>query len=250
MSTIMIFVLTHDAVRRPKLLKTRHIPRKVIGRGIPLWPKTGLRHRLAWRLMLEWALARYFAALLPFPMAILIWPSLALPISAAPLLMFAAIYAVEMRVLAVPNAKAREALIDQAAADRVMDVVRLGSVDALTRIAAGRGLEEGLLHLVIEQSALARVPPLTIISVQQTLDGTRFVDLDHAEQHMIQDVLFSHGLDEGDLQRTNLRENVFLRAVELDPRSISAHARLQAMARNTPSLTQNGPEEPARPVSA
>ena len=244
----MVFVLTHDAIARPKYLKTRHIPRKVIGRGIPLWPTAGLRDKMAWRLMLEWSLARYFAALLPFPIAIAIWPSLALPISAAPLLMFAAVYLVEMHVLAISNAGAREVQIKPAAADHVLDLLRGRSRDVLTRLAAGRGLDAGLLHLVIEQSALARVPPLTIVSVQQTLEGTRFLDLDPDEREMVAATLFADGLSEQDLHLTNLRENVFLRAVELDPRAISAHARLEAMARKSAVGTQNGPVEPARPA--
>ncbi|MEL6522110.1 MAG: hypothetical protein AAFQ66_14170 [Pseudomonadota bacterium] len=226
----MLFVVTQSTLARPRGLQTRHVPRKIIGRGIPLWPKDGLRHPMVRRLILEWSLVRYFLALLPFLLAMIIWPDLALPISAAPLLMFAAIYAVEMQVLAIPRARTRDALVDQTTADRVLDSLQARAQGILTQLAAGRDLQAGRLYFVIEQSALARVPPLTLVSVQQVHEGTRFLDLTEAEVAQIEETLFVGDLTEQALQRVNLRQNQFLRSTELDPRTISAHARLKALA--------------------
>jgi hypothetical protein len=101
----------------------------------------------------------------------------------------------------------------------------------LQRIAADAGLTTGELHLVIEQSPLARVAPFTLVSVQVDGDAPYLMDLTAAQRDMIATTLFDDDLTERTLQRTNLRENLFLRDVAFDAGTVSAHARLAALAR-------------------
>jgi hypothetical protein len=51
----------------------------------------------------------------------------------------------------------------------------------LSRIAAGRGMTQGELHLAVEQSELARVAPLTVVSVQLAGPPAEVLDLTDAE---------------------------------------------------------------------
>ena len=83
---------------------------------------------------------------------------------------------------------------------------------------------------VVEQSALAKVPPLTLISVQID-DGTpRILDLTPEERDALASAIFDADLTEQQLHRANLAENEFLRDTLLDAATVSAHARLAAMA--------------------
>ena len=97
----------------------------------------------------------------------------------------------------------------------------------LARVAATRGMRVGQLHLVVEQSELGRLPPLTYVSVQSE-DGPEVVALDPSERAQIAAALFQPPLDERLLHRINQAEDVFLRDVVLDARQVSAHARLAA----------------------
>ncbi|MEM8824441.1 MAG: hypothetical protein AAGF30_12585, partial [Pseudomonadota bacterium] len=80
---------------------------------------------------------------------------------------------------------------------------------------------------VIEQSPLARIAPLTYVSVQSE-EGPEVVSLTSDEVAIIRDGMFQAPLDERLLHRINAAENTFIREITLDARSVSAHARLEA----------------------
>ena len=224
-----MFVVTPDTVANPAALLDRRGPGPVLQRFRTPWPRGLLASRVFWRLAFEFPFLRYALVLMPFPVAALIWPQLALPISGAPLVMVLVVLYVEGNVLAVPTPAKRAALIDRAAAERALDTLAARGRAALTRIAAGRGLDRGTLHLVVEQPLMAVIPPLTAVSVQDG-DG-RVLRLDRGERAALAGGLFGDGLDERLLLRVNLSENSGLRIVSLEAGAISAHARLAAMAR-------------------
>jgi hypothetical protein len=141
---------------------------------------------------------------------------------------------VEMKMLRLSDA-ARRDVIDEDAAARALDTLRFRATRILSRIAARRGLSEGDLHLVVEQSELARVAPLTLVSVQRGGPQAEVLALDAAEQAMLRDELFAEGLDERTLQRANLREDVFLRDVAFAAEGVSARARLAALMEAAPA---------------
>jgi hypothetical protein len=120
--------------------------------------------------------------------------------------------------------------VSEVEAARALDTFRVRGSSVLSRIAAGRGMTRGELHLAVEQSELARVVPLTVVSVQLAGPPARVLDLTDAEVRMIEEELFAEGLDERLLQRVNLAQNTFLRSVAFDASTVSAHARLEALA--------------------
>ena len=219
-----MLIVTHSTLRNPAALAVKQLPRKFFGRVTP-WPRRAGPKHFA-RIAIEFQGVRYMLALLPLLIIGFVWTEAALPLAQAPLLMIVVIWFVEMRVLRVP-AKKRAALMDAAAADRGLDLLRVQARTALTRIAAARDLRGGLLHLVIEQSDLRGLPPLTYVSVQSE-DGPQVLDLTEAERDILQQTLFRDDLTERTLQRINASQNVFLRDITLDARSVSAHARLSA----------------------
>jgi hypothetical protein len=226
----MLFVLTPSAITDPKALATAGVPKRVLTLGRSVRPHGWIKRAVWWRMLIEHSLVRYVIALAPFPVAMLIWPDLALPISQAPVLMFGIVLWLETSVLSVPTAERRRALIDPDAAARGLDALRARARAVLTRIAARRGIAEGRMHLVIEQSAMARVTPLTLVSVQVDTPAPAVLDLDAEETAMLTDGLFDETIPEALLHRINLAENTFLRDLPLEARSVSAHARLAAMA--------------------
>ena len=231
----MILVVTPATVHRSASLRLRRVPSRMMGGGMRVVPRGAPLSRVFWRQVLDQSFPRYMLALAPFPVAMILRPDLALAISQAPLLMFGLVYMVEAYVLSVPTPEKRRALIDEDAAARGLERLRLSGERLLGRIAAGRGMEREVLHLVVEQSPLARVSPLTFLSVQVEgpTAGERPVLLDLTEQEraMLAEGLFGEGVDERLLQRINLADNTFLRDVRLEARAISAHARLMALAR-------------------
>lgn len=222
-----MFIVSPDTVTRPSMLEMRQLPRRFLGRGL-LIPRRGGSGSHVARMIFEVEILRYLGALLPFALAALIWKDQALAIAQAPLLMVFVVYAVEMRFLRVPPAR-RAGLIDAAEAERGLDLLAVRARVILTRIAAGRGLTQGHLHLVIEQSELNRLPPLTYVSVQSEA-GPEVIALSPEEEVLIRDTLFQPPLDERRLHLINVSQDAFLRDVGLDLRTISAHARLAAMA--------------------
>jgi hypothetical protein len=233
-----MIIVTHDTLLNPSALEMRTLPRRFFGR-VTLWPRrAGL---WLWvRIMFEVELWRYLLALLPFVLGALIWQEYAIAIAQAPLPMFMLLYLVEARFLRVPKEK-RAGLIDAADADRGLDLLRARGVSLLTRIAAGRGLGSGALHLVVEQSDMARVAPLTYVSVQSE-DGPQVLRLNAAERAMIGAELFQPPLTEHQLRLINLRDDQPLRDVALEAGRVSAHARMAALMRKSPLPLAEKPE--------
>lgn len=221
-----MFIVSPATVWNRGALEMRQVPRRFFGR-VTLVPRRGLPLRLVWRLVFEAQILRYLLSLLPFVLAVLIWQENALAIAQAPLIMVLVIYGAESFLFRVPKEK-RAGLIDRAEAERGLDLLRVRAVSILTRIAAGRQMAEGRLHLVVEQSPLARITPLTFVSVQAEA-GPEVLRLTRAEERLIRETLFQPPLGERLLLRINLSENEFLRDVALDLRQISAHARLAAL---------------------
>jgi hypothetical protein len=110
-----------------------------------------------------------------------------------------------------------------------LDALRFNATRLLTRLAARRGMTDGELLLVIEQSQLARVAPLTLVSIQQREPAPMVLTLDADEQRMIQEGLFDDQLTERKLHLVGLRENETLRTISLNTATISAHARMTAL---------------------
>ncbi|WP_308918135.1 hypothetical protein [Jannaschia sp. LMIT008] len=220
----MIVVLTHRAIANPGVLEVRQLPRRVFGR-VFVRPR-GAGPVLWLRLLAEVQLLRYLLALVPLGVIAVVWRETALPLSQAPILMVILIVWIEMRVLR-PSPKRRARLIDPVEADRGLDVLKVRGRAILTRVAAGRGLRAGTLRLVVEQSDLGLLPPLTFVSVQSE-DGPEVLDLMAEEQAMLRDDLFGPPLTERDLHRIGLARDEMLHEVAFDTRGVSAHARLEA----------------------
>jgi hypothetical protein len=225
----LILYAAPSRILNPAVLEITAPPRKFLGRGFGIVPKGTVTKAGFWRLVAEYQLLRYLLALTPFPVAMLIWPHLALPISQAPLLMFLLVYAVESRVLAIPR-EARKGLIGEVEAARALDAFRVRGAAVLSRIAAGRGMTSGELHLAVEQSELARVAP-----AHRRVGAGRRAARAGARPHRCRGAddrggVFADGLDERLLHRVNLAQNTFLRSVAFDASTVSAHARLEALA--------------------
>ena len=220
-----MFVVAPTTVWNPAALEVRELPRRIGGR-VTVWPVGG-GLRLWARVMFEVEFLRYLGSLLPFAGGALIWQDQALAIAQAPLLMFLVVYLAETKLMRLSPA-ASAARIDEAGADRARDLLRVRARAILTRIAAGRDLKAGALRLVVEQSELARVPPLTWVSVQSEAE-TEVMRLTPEEVALIRATLFAAPFDERMLQRVNQREGVYLREERLDAREVSAHARLAAL---------------------
>ncbi|WP_292292076.1 hypothetical protein [Marivita sp.] len=221
-----VFILTPETVWNPKALETGSVPRKVLHR-IAFLPRGGGAAMVA-RVIFENEPLRYFIALSPFVAAMFIWRDLALPISQAPVAMIIVIGFFEMKVLRLSPDK-RAKLISEDDAARVLDTLNYRARRVLTRIAAHRDQTRGDLMLVVEQSELAHVTPLTLVSVQTSEGKPRILSLDPAERDLIAEHLFDATFTAGDLHRANLRDDTFLRAVTFDTRGVSGHARLAAL---------------------
>ena len=229
----MKIILSSETLANPKsVFETRRLPKKFLGRGFQIWPKRWLTQKVFWRLVFEQSLPRYVAALIPFAAAAIIWPHLALPISQAPLLMFGVVYLIEVQFLSASTPDQRKALLDPVAAARGLDLLRVRARKILTEIAAGHPDIDKPLHLVIETSGLLRVTPLSLVSVQVEGDPRpAFLDLTSQERAIVEETLFDDDLTEDLLRLINASQNTFVRDEVLEPDSVSAHARLFAMAR-------------------
>ncbi len=230
----MIFVLSPSTIRNPEALRIVTIPKQVFGRGFSFVPRDPLTSRAFWRMVLEQSLTRYVLALAPFPAAMLLWPNLALPISQAPVLMFGIVLYIENNVLSVSTPSKRRALIDADVAAGRLDLLRARTRKILIAIAARRDQTEGTLHLVIEQSAMARVTPFTVLSLQYQGARPELLDPDPEETAWLREAIFDDDLTEADLHLVNLSQNVFVRDLPFETRGVSAHARLRARAEAAP----------------
>jgi len=220
-----MLILTHATLHNPAILKVRQLPRKFFGR-VAVWPRGQLGALGTLRLVFEFQALRYILSLSPLILIGLSWNAMALPMAQAPILMIAMIWWVEMRFLRVPKSR-RPRLIEGAQAERGLDLLRVQARDALSRIAALRDMQRGELHLVIEQSELWRLSPLTYVSVQSE-DGPKVLRLSEQERAILRDTLFQPPLSEKLLQRINQSQSIFLRDITFDARGVSAHARLAA----------------------
>lgn len=222
-----MLIVSPTTVLNPAAVETRQVPRRFLGRALILPRGAGAADLL--RFLFEMQSLRYAGALLPFLVAMAIWPHLALPIAQAPLFMVIAIGFVELRLLRLDEA-ARERIASEDEAARTLDALRFRATRTLRRLAARKGLAEGELSLVVEQSELARIRPLTLVSVQR--DGARpeVLALDAEDLAEIAG-FFDAAFTERDLQRANLHTGEFLRTTGFDARGVSAHARLAARIR-------------------
>lgn len=224
-----MFIVTPETVLNPGALDMKQAPRRFFGRA-NLWPRRGAGVGMTLRMLAEWQALRYTIPLLPLLAVGFTWTEVALPLAQAPILMVLLIGLVEVRLLRLsPKARARLAAPDEAA--RTLDLLRARGKPILVRIAAGRTLAPGRLHLVVEQSEIARITPLTYVSVQHDPDDGRpsILTLDLAEKDLIRKTLFVDGLSEAALYRANFHLGETLRMVSIETEAVSAHARLAAM---------------------
>ena len=220
-----MFILTPETIWNPHVLEMRQVPRRVFGR-VMIFPRRGAGVGLWLRLIFEMEVLRYLLALVPFLVLAVMYPRYAGAIAQAPLPMLVVIYFFEAKVLRLSREGAK-ALASDAEVERGLDLLRVRAVAVLSKIAAGRGLAEGRLHLVVEQSEIWRMPPLTLVSVQAEA-GPEVLALSEAERALVAG-LFDADFGERDLLRVNLASGECLRDVAFDVRGVSAHARLAAL---------------------
>jgi len=226
-----LFVLSPDTVWNPGILNFPTAPRKILERGMIL-PRRDASWGFIGRAIFESQVLRFLIAVLPFGIAALIWPAAALPISQAPVVMLMTIGIVELRVLRIPREK-RALMTTEADAARALDTLNFRGRRILAQLAAHRGFQSGALYLVIEQSDMVRVPPMTIASVQVGEGKSRLLPLTSEERAIIRDGLFDDAFSERDLFLANQREGEAFRSVAFEARGVSAHARLAAFLDNT-----------------
>ena len=219
-------MLSPEMVWNRGILEFPTAPRKILERGMIL-PRRDVSFAAICRLIVENQLLRFATALAPFVIAMLIRPDLALPVSQAPIAMLIVIGVFEHKVLRIAPDK-RDLVTTEAAAARTLDTLNFRGRKILADIAAGRAMEGEQIYLVVEQSELARVPPLTLVSVQLDQGRSRLVPLNGQERDMIRASLFDDEMTERALQAANLREDQPMRVVSFDTRGVSAHARLAA----------------------
>ena len=228
-----MFIVTPSTMLNRAALETRNIPKRMLGR-IAVLPRAGASVRLWLRLLFEMQLLRFLLPLIPFVLAMLIWPHLALPISQAPVPMLLVIGFVEMKVLAM-SPDARRALIGADDIARGLDALRFNARRALTQLAARHDWQSGEITLVVEQSELARVSPLTLVSVQRDAPTPEVMDLSAADRALVEATVFDADLTEPLLHRISLAKGENLHAITLDVATISAHARMSALLDAAPA---------------
>ncbi|MEM9426208.1 MAG: hypothetical protein AAGA06_05855 [Pseudomonadota bacterium] len=221
-----LFVLSPDTVWNPGILEFPTAPRKILERGMIL-PRRDVSGGFILRAIFESQVMRLTLTLLPFGIAAILWPAAALPISQAPIVMLLAIGIVELRVLRIPREKRKE-MTTEAEAARALDTLQFRGRRILAQLAARKGIETGAIYLVIEQSDMVRVPPMTIVSLQRDQGKSRLVPLSAEERTIIRDGLFDDDFTEEHLFLANQREGVSFRSVSFEARGVSAHARLAA----------------------
>ncbi len=220
-----MLIVCDDTIRNRAALDTRSLPKKFFGR-VQVIPRRG-GFGLWVRLIVEMQLLRYLAALLPFVILALTARSLAGPISQAPIAMLLVIAFVELKVLRLsPAARLRQVSEDEAA--RRLDALAFRARACLRKIAARREMADGELRLVIEQSELARIAPLTFVSVQAATPKPHVVPLDEGDRAVLVDGLFDAELSERDVMAVNQRDEVFIRDIVQEARAVSTHMRLAA----------------------
>ncbi|MGR3511810.1 MAG: hypothetical protein ACU0GG_03530 [Paracoccaceae bacterium] len=233
-----LFVLSPDTVWNPSLLNFPSAPRKILERGMIL-PRRDVTWGFIGRAIFESQVLRFLLACLPFGIAAVVWPAAALPISQAPVVMLMTIGIVELRLLRIPREK-RTQMTTEAEAARALDTLNFRGRRILAEIAARQGIEAGTLFLVVEQSDMVRVPPMTIASVQRDQGKSRLVPLSAEDRAVIRAGLFDDDFTEHHLFLANQREGNAFRSVAFEARGVSAHARLAAFL-DQPAPTAEAP---------
>jgi len=220
-----MLIVTEATIANRAALETRSLPKRFLGRVTP-FPRRGTL--VLWlRLLAEIQILRYLATLLPFVLIPLVWRDTALPISQAPLVMLVLIAGVELKLLRLSkSARARLLTPDDSA--RRLDTLAFRARACLRRIAARHGITAGELRLVVEQSELARIPPLTLVSVQTDQPEPRLLSLTDEDRAHITATLFDADFTERHLLAVNQHEDHFLRDIAQEARAVSAHSRLAA----------------------
>lgn len=220
-----MLIVTDATIVNRGVLETRSLPKRFFGRAVLVPRRAG--PGLWLRLIAEFQFLRYMLALAPFMMVPLLRNDLALTISQAPLIMLIVIGLVELRLLRLTKtARARQATTEQAA--RRLDTLVFRARACLRDIIARHGITEGEVRLVVEQSELARLPPLTFVSVQVDRPSPRLLALSAQDRAALKAGLFDADLTEGDLLAVNHRDSLYLRDIAQEARAVSAHARLAA----------------------
>ncbi len=221
-----MLILTDATLCNPGVLETRSLPKKFLGR-VFIAPST-TSFRIWGRLLVEMQFLRFMVTLMPFALTPMMARDLAVPVMQAPALMVLLIVLVELKVLRL-TARARAAQVGPDEAARRLDALSFRARDCLRRIAARHDLREGALRLVLEQSELARIPPLTLVSVQSDTPRPHVLALDPDDRDILGKGLFDDALSERDLLAANHRDNLYLREITQETRAVSAHARLAAL---------------------
>lgn len=219
-----MFIVCEETVVNAGVLETRSLPKKFFGRVQVVPRRGGLR--LWVRLLVEMQPLRYLTALAPFLVMPLASRNLALPVMQAPLAMLAVVAFVELKVLRLSD-RARDRLMSADESARIQEAFAFRAKAALRQIAARRAISAGELILVAEQSELARVVPLTFVSVQSADPSPHLLALDATERGYL-GALFDAELTERDLQHANLRQGRFIRDIRIEAAGVTAHSRLAA----------------------
>lgn len=217
-----MLIVSPQTVANTSALETRSLPKKLFGRVLVIPKSASLGLWL--RLLFELQLLRYLGALLPFVALPLVFRDLALPVTQAPLAMLIVIAFVELKVLRHSD-RSREALMSEDKARSTVDLLAFRGKGVLRQFAARNGQDTGPLAMVIEQSELARVAPLTFVSIQSSVPNARVVDLTPEDQAAIAQI-FDDELSERDLHRANQRLTDTLLNIQIEASAVSAHARL------------------------
>lgn len=225
-----MLILTNATMGNPGVLETRSLPKKFLGRVLVVPLNADLR---TWaRLLVEMQPLRFLVTLLPFAISPILVRDLAVPVMQAPALMVILVLLVEIKVLRLSGkARARQVGPDEAA--RRLDTLAFRGRSCLRRIAARHDLGEGTLRLVVEQSELARIAPLTLVSVQSDTPDPHVLRLDPEDRDLLTQGLFDASLTERDLLAVNHRDNRYIREITQEARAVSAHARLAALLERT-----------------
>ncbi len=220
-----MLIMTEATIANHGILQANNLPRKFLGR-VQIFPRRG-GLRLWMRILFEMEFLRFLVPLLPFVAVPLFSREWALPVMQAPLVMVIVVAWVELRFMR-PTKEARADAVTADEAARRLDTLTFRARACLRSIAARQELTEGQLHLVIEQSELGRVPPLTLVSVQTDQPKPRLLTLDAADRADVS-TLFDASLTERDLLAVNHRDSLYLRTITQETRAVSAHARLAAV---------------------
>jgi hypothetical protein len=218
-----MLIVTKDTIANPNALDTSSLPKRFLGRVL-LVPRGG-RHWM--RMIVEIQALRYLVTLAPFIIAPFLFRNLAMPVMQAPALMLVLIAFVELKVLRLSKS-ARAKAISPDQAERHLDTLTFRARACLRQIAAHQGMTSGQLRLVIEQSELARLTPLTLVTVQSETQRPHVMTLDAANRAVLQDGLFDDQFSERDLLAVNHRDDIYLRDIAQEAGAVSAQTRLAA----------------------